>query len=296
MPRFLCVSDLDGTYLESNGNLPSNSEKFLSFLNDGNAIFAVATSRSPHNVLNMFSHLETELLGICSDGATNLIFRDQGWHILSEQLIPTNIAETLLERVLVCDIPKELFFFTGAEFDFGIFHYSPCGARESLAIMQSILDDGRPILHVDDVSISGRTSITKSLRAISWLDMDENIKHDYEALALTDLEYKINVLQYPEVRYPPYSWLDIVSEEVNKGVALKVLVDSLWFTRPVIFALGNAKNDLGLFDEADFSYCPSNAAVDVKRVATKVLPAPNGEAFLVSVMEELDNSLLRRLK
>lgn len=50
--------------------------------------------------------------------------------------------------------------------------------------------------------------------------------------------------------------------------------------REKIWAVGNDVNDIGLFDSAGFTMCPSDASTEVKLIANLVLPLKGGDGIL----------------
>jgi len=66
-----------------------------------------------------------------------------------------------------------------------------------------------------------------------------------------------------------WRWIDIHHSEASKGGAIDELRKQLGASRVVCF--GDSDNDLSMFERADESYAPVNAADHVKRAASAVI-------------------------
>ncbi|MCU0990307.1 MAG: Cof-type HAD-IIB family hydrolase, partial [Xanthomonadales bacterium] len=66
-----------------------------------------------------------------------------------------------------------------------------------------------------------------------------------------------------------WRWIDIHHSEASKGGAIDILREQLGASRVVCF--GDSDNDLSMFERADESYAPDNAADHVKKAASEVI-------------------------
>jgi HAD superfamily hydrolase (TIGR01484 family) len=66
-----------------------------------------------------------------------------------------------------------------------------------------------------------------------------------------------------------WRWIDIHHSEASKGGAISLLRTQMGVTRVICF--GDSDNDLSMFQQADESYAPQNAAPHVQRAATAVI-------------------------
>ena len=81
-------------------------------------------------------------------------------------------------------------------------------------------------------------------------------------------------------------WMDIMSEGVNKGVALGQLQRELGVTPEQTVVFGDYLNDLEMLAAAPYSFAMANAHPDVIEVARFLAPA-NHEHGVVRVIEQL---------
>lgn len=65
-------------------------------------------------------------------------------------------------------------------------------------------------------------------------------------------------------------WLDIMEKQVNKGVALKELQESLFVTPEETMVFGDNLNDIEMLNCAEYSYAIGNARDEVKQAARYV--------------------------
>lgn len=80
------------------------------------------------------------------------------------------------------------------------------------------------------------------------------------------------------------SYIEFVAKDVDKGIALERLAESLGLQRGEVAAFGDAQNDIGMLQWAGYGYCMKNGHDAVKAVARYMAPA-NTEAGVAKVIE-----------
>jgi HAD superfamily hydrolase (TIGR01484 family) len=293
-PPLILVSDLDGTYLERDGVMPNISSSFLTFLERKNIQFIIATSRSPHSVADLFRDTQSSMTAICSDGATTISLAGGQWSTLQELFILPETAKRILDYRTRIPGPEEIFIFLGSSNSFSIIHHAQHKTSPSFDVMSSVLHDARIITSVDSLQALDDSQI-ENIRAISFFDLQPNIEIALSFLRTTSLR-GIRFLNYPEVRHPPYYWLDITNEKTTKGNALRQLNDVSCQRSFHLIALGDGLNDLSVFEMSDISLCPVTAVPEIRRIATITVPTPSGASFLNAVTSLLEDSLLEHLE
>ena len=95
---------------------------------------------------------------------------------------------------------------------------------------------------------------------------------------------------YPEFRITGWTWLEIFPVAANKGAGSRHAIDLLTFGTPrdvEVIAIGDSAEDIAMFRIAKRSYCPSTAAPEVHRAASRVIPQPGGPQFVAAVSKLL---------
>ena len=72
----LIVSDLDGTLLDSNHNLPTNFWEIEQQLADKNILFAIASGRQLFNIISLFDRIKERTLFLAENG-TFAYYKDE---------------------------------------------------------------------------------------------------------------------------------------------------------------------------------------------------------------------------
>jgi Predicted hydrolases of the HAD superfamily len=67
---------------------------------------------------------------------------------------------------------------------------------------------------------------------------------------------------------------------INKGFGVRKVLELLGESPERIIAIGDSEVDLGMFEVADFSACPSHAPEEVKKRADYVASKPYSEGFI----------------
>lgn len=292
------VTDLDGTYLEADGELASTHDEFARSLEDRGIEFIVATNRSPHNVAQKFAS-HGSFYAVCSDGATTIKVTDGEWRVVAEAGLGAMASTRVSRAMLECATPRELFLFSSAERAFAVYHYTPDGSDESLRVFTENLGDPRPICRIDTIGAASDLLVDNGLLAVSWFAPKEQVEYG-RARIQSLLNEEVSTRFYAETRIKigaqeqTFWWLDILSLNANKGYALKKLWDLTAPDIPLVVALGDGDNDVSLFSVADLSYCPITASPAARESATHVLPYQGGGEFIRAVAERLLSDLALR--
>lgn len=74
-----------------------------------------------------------------------------------------------------------------------------------------------------------------------------------------------------KLEYSGRHFLEVVSQNTGKGIAMKKLLDEYDFPGEVIYAAGNSMNDIGMMREADYAFAPKDSGEDVLAVCDHVI-------------------------
>lgn len=237
----LIASDLDGTLLQNGAqSLPEGVIPFIEKLaTEHNILFVAASGRQYPNLVRLFGSASKYMAFICENGS--LVF-------YQDKLLAGH----------------------------------PMDKETALTISHDILS-----LPGCELQISGEKTcylIPKSERFVDR--MVNHVKNDIKLLTAPEEHpepyYKISVFEESGIAegHGPglldrhkdkaqctisgKSWLDCVAPGVNKGMALKKLIDRLGITTDECAAFGDNFNDLEMLDLVKYAYIMDNAIDEIK--------------------------------
>ncbi len=105
--------------------------------------------------------------------------------------------------------------------------------------------------------------------------------------ALLSIEFEIRRRNQPVyLTYSAPIYMEVTRSGVNKGTALKRLAEHLQISLERVVAIGDASNDISMFDVAGLAVAMGNAPAEVKEAADLVAPT-NDESGVAWVLRRL---------
>ena len=86
-------------------------------------------------------------------------------------------------------------------------------------------------------------------------------------------------------------WFNILQKKVDKGVALRELMDMYNIAPEEVIAIGDNMNDITMLNAADLSIAVDNARQEVKCICDKVIPSNMQDGVANYLLNEYKNSL-----
>lgn len=243
----LIASDMDGTLLNSEKQLPADFSEVINRLFERNITFAVASGRTYSALEYLFPEdVRSKLSFICDNGACTVA----GGKTINVTPIERSVYLELLDA---CEKIGGLTAVVCAES--GVFH-EKCAEE-----------------FFDEVGVYYKNHrIAESLRDIEGEIYKLAICDDGEALVhgKTALDAifggRLNVL------VSGVMWMDVMAGGVSKGTALKALQQTLGVTRDETMAFGDYFNDVDMLMLAKWSFCMENGHDDVKKLCEFTAP------------------------
>lgn len=258
----LIASDMDGTLLDSESNLPKDLGAVVDALKEKGVAFCAASGRQYASLHKLFGGVSDDLTYICENGA--LIMRGgQQLYInaIDPALLPAIIAEgKKLERVhpVICRAGIAILE-ENAPLDFIV------GTVLSYPYVMTVPDLSEHT-HYDDVC------------KVAFYD-----EGDAQAHALPLLR---EVMPAPLTStLSGYHWVDVMKPGVNKGAAMRVLQEKMGLTPDMCMAFGDYLNDEELLRSVTHSYAMENAHPQLKAIAAHIAPS-NDEDGVMRVIKE----------
>lgn len=264
----LIASDMDGTLLTPEKQLPPQFPALLEELYRRDIVFAVASGRSRIALENLFGELAEELIFICDNGACILQPHEAPvFHPLTSDIT----AEIL---TLCQTLPEVTPVLCG-------FHHIYIPDTASRAVQDEIRQFYRayqivpynmlyqvpePVLKIALCNLNGTAAQTSAM-----------LRERYDA----QLEIPIS----------GNYWLDLMCKGVTKGAAVRELQRQMGISQAATMTFGDYENDLSLFECASHSYAMANAPEFVQAQASRVADSNAENGVVKAICQELGISI-----
>lgn len=255
----LVVSDMDGTLLDGNHALPPDFAVVLDQLAERGITFAIASGRHRLSLQGQLPE-SSNLLLIASNGAHVV----KGEEVLVLHCLPRDLALAVAARIRQVGHARAIVTTTTTA-------YTEDADEEFLGWMRAVL----PEIHtVADLGAMPEDCLL-SVGIFDHLSVEE-----HSLPALGELRDQLNVMATT-----PF-WIDVVSPEADKGVAVRLVQRELGVGPEQTAAFGDFLNDLGMLDAATYSFAMANGHPEVRRRAAWRAPA-NTENGVMTVLRAL---------
>ena len=253
--KTLYITDLDGTFLDSNAQVSSISASIIKELIEKGILFSLSTARTHATVSEMFGDIPLNIPLVMMNGV--LIFDPLKNEVLSAETIDKSAAEKVLEifrkhgkapMLYYADKSKIKIFYEDLE---NKHQQSYIHSRDESGIKEFFYS---PFLKVED-----------GLIYMVTLDPREEIQAIYDEICEVD---GVNCMFYND-NYSGCYFLEVLSSSVSKGVGAEFVKKHVGADR--IVAFGDNLNDIPLFKTSDECYAVENAHPALKEIATAVI-------------------------
>ena len=229
----LFVTDLDGTLINKDRKVTQKSVEIINNLISLGMNFTVATARTPATAVEILQDLKLKLPVALMNGV--LIF------------------EKYNKNPLVYGILENHLWVYHKEFEHAYeYNFYKERADKKLKTFVKVTDYKESVLKSNIINFVA-------------FDEYEKIKSIAEEISKID---GINVNYYRDV-YEDCYFLEAYSSEASKANGIKYLSKYINYDKVICF--GDNVNDIPMFELADESYATSNAADEIKKIATDVI-------------------------
>ena len=115
LSNILIVTDLDGTFLNSKGEISKASAQMISDLAKKGVLFTVATARTHATVMHMFRDIPLTCPLVLMNGVT--LYNPAEKKIISCNAIPTELGKRIVKELRDRNIDPMLYFQNGDSLD-----------------------------------------------------------------------------------------------------------------------------------------------------------------------------------
>ncbi len=284
----LIAIDLDGTLLNSYGQISEKNRNALNKAKEHNAEIIIASGRTTDSVRNIANDIGAKSYIICGNGS--LIYDLQKEEIIYDKFIDKKKALQIIEiceqNSIYYNIYAENMVITKTLNNNVLFYYQenaskPDNKKTKINIVQDIYKYVEELenQHILKITISDSNSIIFNgiIRKL------RNIK-DIDVLDVAHMSRKI-IKTGTEETVIEYYYTEITSKNVDKWYAIEYLMDKLNIQRQEVMAIGDNVNDKMMIENAGCGVAMGNSAPYIKESADIVV-SNNNEDGVAEVIEQ----------
>ncbi len=269
----LFISDLDGTLLNDQGEIPAPTLQRLNHLIERGMNFTIATARSQESAIPLLRGLNLKLPVILFNGVF-LTDLNTGEDLGGSEFISPGIVADMLK--IVAPISLDPFIYTVSSQHF--LYYRRANNPGAQAYLDSLNGDGR-LRQVEQFTFEENERISGFL-LIDSVDVLEPI---YIALKAKYFD-KLAMYFAKDLYSDGYYWLQTYNKNATKGQAVQKLANQLNTPLSQVTVFGDYLNDLDMFRVAGHSVAVSNALPEVKTLADEII-GTNNEGAVIDYLE-----------
>lgn len=262
----LIATDMDGTLLDENKQLPENLANLCKKLKSMGILFAISSGRSfgaLEYVFNDFDDIKNDFIYICDNGG-NIILPN------SDSITSTIPADTVKSILEDCKKIGNIVPVLCCIDDM----YYPTSAKEQFR--NEINNFYINFSMVDDIS-----AVESPVIKIAICDMKGSLEHSYPIL---NDKYGKDMNCVVSGKF----WMDIMCSNVSKGNAIESIQKKYNITYEETMAFGDYFNDVPMLEKASFSYVMENACNEMKKYGKFTAP-PNTHNGVVETICKILN-------
>ncbi len=258
----LVAVDLDGTLLDSSKRVPSD---FIPWVKEHSEIKTViASGRQYHTLIKDFPESRDGLYIICENGAQIVI---------DGKIIFTNPMRTE-DVIKVLDVLKDV---PGAV---GIV----CGVKSAyLPIVDEYTYSQTAIYYAKVKSVENPAACACEDDILKVAVYFKNADAESGIERFRDLGEGVTAVLSGD------SWIDVARSDVDKGSAIKFLMDENGIGRDEACAFGDYLNDKSMLEVCGESYCMENGHPDLKAVAKHIAPS-NDDDGVMRILRQINEN------
>ena len=253
----LIASDMDGTLLDTNGDLPKDLFSTIKELNKRNIKFIVASGRSYSTLKENFKPISDELYFICDNG---------GYIVETGKLCSVNIINKQMVNQVIetCDkIPN--------------IHILLCGLKSAYHLkLPDVFAKEVNKYYVKTTIVDNLLDIDDDIFKITVCDSSISSEH---SLKILEPKFKEDLLVISSGKH----WLDITNLGVNKGSALEEIQKRDHISSDETMVFGDYFNDLSMLSKAHYSFVMDNAPDEVKKFGNYIAKSNNQNGVIDAI-------------
>lgn len=255
----LIATDMDGTLLNSNGELPRDFFEILNGLLNRGVIFVAASGRQYHTLANNFGIAKEKIYFAAENGS-----------------FVVHKGKELFAKSIKRDIIIEIIEFVKKN--------SSC----------KVILCGKKFGYFDDADEKFVEQVEKYYHKNRLVNNFNEVKDDFLKISLCDLKGQPE--EFAKVLNEKFGndfkivvsgdvWIDIGRKDVNKGVAIKYFQDKFGINHNETMVFGDYFNDIDMLKSAYHSYVMLNAPEGVKKYG-RFIAGSNDDGGVLEVIKK----------
>ena len=289
----LVAIDLDGTLLDSYGQISEKSKNIIQkAINKGTKI-VLASGRGKMSVRNFALDIGSDEYMICGNGA--LVYDLKNEEIIYEKFLS---QKKVLQLIKTCE--KNSIYYSiytekgiiAKSLNYNVLFYNhensnkPDNKKTNIYLTDDVYqyilnrkeNDYTKITICDDNSIIFN-SIIRKLRRISGIDV---LDVGHMTRKLLKLGTEVHSLEF--------FYTEITSENTNKWNAIEFLIEKLGIRKEEVIAIGDNVNDQAMLENAGIGIAMANSAPYVQKAADFVTESNNDDGVAKAIEKYILNS------
>lgn len=255
----LIVSDLDGTLLDKNHQLPTDFWKVEQELFDNDIMFAIASGRQLYNIIQLFDRIKDRMLFLAENG-TFAYYKGQDLFI--NPLDKNNSNEFIkIGRT----IPHSNVIFCGKN--------SAYVESTDERFLTEVRKYYSKLEIVDDL-----TQVEDIVLKVTICDFGDVPTNSYPYFKSFENDFKVAI--------SGAIWLDITSFTANKGVAIEKIQQNLNISKEETMVFGDFLNDYEMMQTAKYSFAMKNAHPEIIKISNYLTDFDNNNDGVTQTIKE----------
>lgn len=284
----LIAIDIDGTLLNSYGEVTEKNKQAIQKALDKNIEVVLASGRMPKAILPIASEINANKYLISGNGAT--IYDIQNDEIIYNNYMP---KKKVLEIIDICE-KNSMFYniYTNTSvltksLNYNVLYYynenkkNPEDKKIKINVINDLKEyienyDGEDFLKFticDNDSVVFKRIINK-LKTIRDIDVLEVSHMSRKIIKYGTEEFEIS-----------YFYTEVSNKNVNKWTAIERLIESLNICKEEVMAIGDNINDKEMIENAGIGVITGNSSPVMKKIADEVV-ASNDESGVAEAIEK----------
>lgn len=258
------ATDMDGTLLDENSNLPTAFPEFFQRLKNENILFAAASGRQYYSLYDTFDGYQDEMLFIAENGT---LVMHQGKELYSCTLDRDSVPAIINKARSIQDAFIVL-----------------CGKKSA---------------YIETQDPTALEEINKYYHRCEYVEDLLTVEDEFIKIAVLNFNGSAEYIE-PTIR-PAFGdefqvvvsakiWLDVMNKVASKGAAIRHLQQTMGFTYEQTMSFGDYFNDAEMLKESYYSYAMENAHPGVKELARFSAPSNTEYGVISAVYDFLDKS------
>ena len=286
----MVVSDMDGTLLNTKGQISEKNIEAIHHLMENQIEFVIASGRDYQGVYSLLNNYHLECEAILGNGSQ---YVDKEGKILMSCYMNKTTVMNVIDIFRELHIPYMIFatdgFYTRED---------PLAMREAF-ILRSQKKFGGTLA---DFEKGGRSEHMPCNHLQKVDDFHEFLEKDreilkVEAFSVTEAEAKLAREALQSISGISYlssfnDNLEVTDNEAQKGYMLEKVIKLKGLSKEEIMVIGDGMNDISMFELFPHSYAASNSHDEIKELASEVVCSCEEDGFAQAVHMVLEKNIL----